>query len=370
MKRKIRLFVGGDGILTVEDPSPLEIKVLNRLGIKLEENKPSDLSDKLSPNYRLLRDYRIKAGLPQNPGGLLNLHNREIKNALQGKNTKSGHLSIFALKRKLFKIYLKRCYLCGHGCKGQRILSGECPMGRPSYYYQHFIHLGEEKEIGRTLVVELIGCNIRCRFCQKGELINPEKADVAPFTPSLWRDIEREYHRDEFDNISFLGGNPDQSFLAVLDFLENAPDWASHLPIVWHTNGYSTPIFYSLLYGLVDVLVFDFKYFNSSCALSLSQAPQYKETAKSALRSIYSKKLFPLVIVRNLVLPGHWGCCQRPLLEYLKEFKDSMIFHPVWYRPSWEVTEEDGKLCRPTSEEEFIEVKNYASALKHNALHF
>lgn len=361
MKREIRLFVGKEGILTVEDPSPLEAEVLRRLHINLEENKHSTCFSKLSPNYRLLKNYQIQAALPQNTERLLNLHNREIKNALLSKTANNGHHSIFDLKRRLFKNYLKKCCLCGHRCRGRKILSGECPIGKKSYYYQHFIHVGEEKEIGRTLIIELVGCNIRCKFCQKGELINPKKLKLMPFTSSLWNVIEKTYRYSDFYNISFLGGNPDQSFLAVLDFLENAPDWASNFPIVWHTNGYSNPIFYNLLCGLADILVFDFKYFNNSCAFRFSQAPLYKETAKNALKTIVIKRSFPLVIVRHLLLPGHWNCCQKALIDWLKEYKMGIIFHPMTqYKPLWMITDKDGRLSSPIEEEEFLRLRNYA----------
>lgn len=361
MKREMRLFVEKDGILTVEDPSPVEIKLLRRLGIKLVENKPSTYTNKLSPNYKLLKDYRVQGTLPQNPNKLLDLHNQEIKKALLGEKNNCDNHSIFDLKRMLFISYIKKCCLCGHKCNGHRILTGECQIGRRSHYYQHFVHVGEEKEIGRTLVIELAGCNIRCKFCQKGELINPGKVKVIPFTPSLWDEIKSEYNYFDFENISFLGGNPDQSFLAILNFLENAPDWALNFPIVWHTNGYSNPIFYNLLYGLVDILVFDFKYFNNNCALSLSQAPLYKETAKTALKTICTKKLFPLVIVRHLLLPGHWNCCQKPLIDWLGKNKIDVIFHPIFqYKPLWKITYQDGRLSYPVKEKDFLWVKEYA----------
>ncbi len=216
------------------------------------------------------------------------------------------------------------------------------------------------KEVGRSLAIELLGCNITCKFCQKGELINPKKLKVLPFTPSLWEEIKREYNDTDFDNISFLGGNPDQSFLAVLDFLENAPEWAMSFPIVWHTNGYSSPLFYHLLSGLVDIVVFDFKYFNNSCAFKLSKAPFYKETAKTALKAICSQKLFPLVIVRHLLLPGHWDCCQNPLISWLKRNKMDVVFHPLsQYKPLWKITNRDYKLSRTLKEKESIRVKNY-----------
>jgi len=43
---------------------------------------------------------------------------------------------------------------------------GRCPMTRPARYHHHFVHLGEERKSVEPLI-ELTGCNMRCKFCQK-----------------------------------------------------------------------------------------------------------------------------------------------------------------------------------------------------------
>jgi putative pyruvate formate lyase activating enzyme len=359
-KQEMRLFISKDGMMVVEDPSPLEMAILNRLGIRLHENICSN--SRPSPKYKLLRDYRIPLSLDRGQKRLLAIHNEEVRKALSGEDPVfDSNYNLFNLKRSLLKGFLKRCCLCGYRCKGERILSGECPIGRPSYYYQHFIHIGEEREIGRTLVIELTGCNMRCRFCQKGELINPEDIKINPFTPTLWDNLKMDYQQGEFNSISFLGGNPDQSLLAVLDFLKHAPDWSSHLSIVWHTNGYSSPELYMLLWGLVDIWVFDFKYFDDRCAITLSQTPNYKATAKSALETICNMETLSSVIVRHLLLPGHWDCCQKPLIEYLSKYlKNRIIFHPMkQYLPLWRITPGDGEMNRRITTKELRQVLDY-----------
>ncbi len=360
-KQEIRLFISKDGMMVVDDPSPLEIAILKRLGIRLHENHCSN--SRPFPRYKLLRDYRIPVPLRRGHKSLLSIHNEKVREALSEEDSVFDYgYNLFDLKRSLLKRFLKKCCLCGYRCKGERAVAGECPVRRPSYYHQHFIHVGEEKEIGRTLVIELTGCNIRCKFCQKGELIKPADIEINPFTPSLWDDLKREYEQGEFNSISFLGGNPDQSLLAVLDFLEHAPDWASHLSIVWHTNGYSSPEFYQLLWGLVDIWVFDFKYFDDRCAIMLSQAPDYTKTAKSALEAICNiGSHSPPVIVRHLILPGHWECCQKPLIEYLSEhYKERIIFHPMGqYLPLWKITPEDGEANRRITTKELKQVLDY-----------
>ena len=103
-----------------------------------------------------------------------------------------------------------------------------------------------------------------------------------------------------------------------------------------HTNGYSTPSLYNLLRGLVDVWVVDFKYFDDRCSVSCSEAPRYVECAKQALETICELSPDVPVIVRHLILPGHWECCQKPLIEWLEGLKNQTLVHLMdQYRPAW-----------------------------------
>jgi uncharacterized Fe-S radical SAM superfamily protein PflX len=93
----------------------------------------------------------------------------------------------------------------------------------------------------------------------------------------------------------------------------------------------------------------------------LSGAPHYVETAKKGLRTVCNLSKYAPVIVRHLILPGHWVCCQRPLIRWLSHIREEIIFHPMsQYRPSWKVRDEDGELSRPISKEEFKQVQDYS----------
>lgn len=361
MKKKTRLFIGKDGTIAIEDPSPLELELLRRLGFSNLEQIQKESPLQLTPRRVYLKDVYISCPSNSDPYTLLTLHNEEVSKSLQGIKTNTGNCSLFDLKRKIFISLTRKCTLCGYKCKSLLRLISKCPVKNPSHYYQYFVHIGEEREIGNTLVIELTGCNLSCKFCQKAELRKSIVTSSKPLTAELWKELREEYKLHKFNSISFLGGNPDQSFLGILDFLEKSPRWASDLPIVWHTNGYSSPFFYQLLYGLVDILVFDFKYFNDQCAYELSKAIFYKEVAKKALKSIIEKELFPLVIVRHLILPGHWECCQKPLIDWLCRLKGSFLFHPMnQYKPLGEISQEDGELNRTLRVEEFTTVWDYA----------
>ena len=333
MKREVKFFVTGEGKVCVEDLSPLEAMVLQQMGVKVKEY--GDPIAPATPKRSLLRRVRVRGSLPDDVRSLESLHQDVVTNPekyTDGDTTEG--LSVFELKDYIMKKYLAKCLLCGLLCGGSFARKGRCPMTRPARYHHHFVHLGEEAEIGRTLVIELTGCNMRCKFCQKGELIRTARGRLLG--KRLWNGIAREYDPADYCNISFLGGNPDQSIVGVLEFLNSGPEWSYNIPIVWHTNGYSTPSLYNLLRGLVDVWVVDFKYFDDRCSVSCSEAPRYVECAKQALETICELSPDVPVIVRHLILPGHWECCQKPLIEWLEGLKNQTLVHLMdQYRPAW-----------------------------------
>jgi putative pyruvate formate lyase activating enzyme len=344
-KKDVRFFVTEDGKVAIEDLSPLEMKILVRMGVTIREDE-KDGDATTQPMWASLRKVVIDGPLPNNLKGLEALHQTVMQN-LAGymSNGKSEHgFSIFELKKRILESYLRNCHLCGLDCGGIHARQGHCPILRRARYHHHFVHLGEEKEIGRTLVIELTGCNLSCRFCQKGELI---EGGGHLLGRDVWSEIRNDYDVGDFGNISFLGGNPDQSITGVLRFMERAPAWAKRLPIVWHTNGYSSPSLYRLLDGIVDIWVIDFKYFDDTCAVACSDAPDYVEYAKQALQSVVTHSPYVPVIVRHLMLPGHFQCCQKPLIDYLETLKSHIILHLMdQYRPLWRVTPRETDLNR------------------------
>ena len=71
-----------------------------------------------------------------------------------------------------------------------------------------------------------------------------------------------------------------------------------------------------LLDGIVDVYLTDFKYGNSECAKRLSNVENYWEVV-SRNHKIARKQCE--MIIRHLVLPGHFDCCTKPVLEWISE---------------------------------------------------
>ena len=82
-------------------------------------------------------------------------------------------------------------------------------------------------------------------------------------------------------------------------------------PIVWKSDFYGTDEAFDLLEGVVDTYVADFKFGNDQCARQIARVDRYLEVVtRNLLRACCQGRL----IVRHLLLPGHFDCCYRPIV--------------------------------------------------------
>jgi putative pyruvate formate lyase activating enzyme len=257
--------------------------------------------------------------------------------------------SLLDLKIEIAARYIRSCVLCGHRCGVDRTRgeTGICGLGSDAIVAEHFVHIAEESPINPSILVSLAGCGLRCRYCQQWNLLAPSKVQGCPLEPALWQSLDVDGAR----SLSFVGGNPDESLLAVLRFLREAPeDWS--LPVVWNNHAYCTPESLDLLEGVVDAYLPDLKYGNNECGLRWSGVPAYSDVAGQAIARMLGQHV--PVIVRMLVLPGHVACCHVPSLRRLAEVatKDLKLSVRGQYCPDWKIVETDGAMsARPEPEE-------------------
>lgn len=268
--------------------------------------------------------------------------------------------TLLDLKIELAFRILKRCTLCARRCRVDRTReeTGVCGLGSRAYVAEYFVHIAEESPINPSLVLNLRGCGLRCRYCQQHRLIT----DVGntehdhELTEQLWTRLDYSKAR----SISFVGGNPDESLWAILKFLRSAPrTW--RLPVVWNCHAYGTVETLALLNGVVDAYVPDMKYMSDECAQRWSSVPEYPSTAQAAIRSM-SNQVVP-VYVRILVLPGHAECCHLPALAFLAQVpvrKNLFVSVRGQYVPDWKITDQDGPLSRRPTAQEVELVENAA----------
>jgi putative pyruvate formate lyase activating enzyme len=350
-----RLRIDDEGQLEIVDPGFDSLELLQLLDPEFSI-KRSALARFTAPSFLSLRTTGCALTIPQlaetDEADLWELHNQVMKNWLA--STDSSHrekneASVLGLKVELCRRVITNCRLCAHRCGINRTIGelGVCRLAENGIVAEHFVHIAEESPINPSLVLNLAGCGLRCRFCQQSALLTPETVPGEPLNSALWEKFDTREAR----SLSFVGGNPDESLYAILRFLESAPaNWL--LPLVWNCHSYATLETLSLLEGVVDVYVPDFKYGNDACGLKLSAVSHYTETAQTAIQAMLEQDV--PVMIRILVLPGHLECCHLPGLKFLASLPQNNLRISVrgQYCPDWKITQQDGLLARRVTSEE------------------
>jgi len=268
---------------------------------------------------------------------------------------------VLDLKLELSKRMLSSCRLCGRRCGVDRMHGelGKCQLGIEAIAANCFIHIAEEPPINPSTLISLAGCGLGCLYCQQWELldpVDPAMVNGRQLDASLWHELCWQKAR----SLSFIGGNPDESLYSILCFLKLAPTNMKNIPVVWNCNGYETPETLQLLDDIVDVYLPDFKYGNEDCGTRLSTVPDYLDVAKTAIEAMLAQKI--PVIVRILVLPGHFDCCHAPVLNYLAAVNNEQLLISIrgQYFPDWRIVDYDIEMARRASSGEVKAVRELA----------
>lgn len=228
--------------------------------------------------------------------------------------------------------HYEACSLCEHRCSVNRRMAefGPCKAGCEARVFRHRVELGEEVELIPSHLFYLSGCDLRCCFC-----IAEEKA----FNPAIGTELTATFLQEAIawgrsrgaKNIQWVGGEPTIHLPAILRAMAGCDDLP---PVVWKSDFYGTPAAFELLEGIVDVYVADFKFGNDVCAKRLAKVERYVEViSRNLLLAAGQGDL----IVRHLLLPGHFECCYRPIVEQLARTMPSVKFSiRGGYRPRWQ----------------------------------
>ena len=213
-----------------------------------------------------------------------------------------------------FESSLENCLLCPRKCGINRLEgeTGYCRAGSEVRAASIIVHTGEEPPISGTAgsgTVFLSGCNMRCVYCQNypisqmdhGNTINPEDLALA-----MLKLESRGAH-----NINLV--TPVQHLPGIVKAIAAARASGLGLPIVYNTSGYECPETIRMLEGIVQVYLADMRYSDPEVAGRLSDAPDYPERNRRAIRQMFETVgLLQCkagiatrgLIIRHLVLPG------------------------------------------------------------------
>ncbi len=210
---------------------------------------------------------------------------------------------------------LRSCTACPRSCHVDRIsgVPGVCGIARFAIVSGASAHFGEEScLVGRrgSGTIFYSGCNLRCVFCQNWEISQRRDGRIADGRAIA--DLMLGLQEAGCHNINLV--TPEHVVPQVIEAVALAVEDGLRLPIVYNTSAYDAIESLRALDGIVDIYMPDFKYWSSEAAGRLSQAADYPQRARDAIREMH-RQVGDLrfdargiaqrgLLVRHLVMPG------------------------------------------------------------------
>lgn len=221
---------------------------------------------------------------------------------------------------KLAQRHLLDCQLCPHRCGAARQAgAGVCRVGETSYIASEMLHMGEEELLRPAHAIFFSGCTATCSFCTAARFAFRPTYGVSVTPEQLaMRVIQRQ--RQGARSLCFIGGDPAPHIPFILATL--AILGAKRIiPAVFNSNFYLTPEALDLLDSAIDVYLPDLKFGPTrgpqSCGERIGGMPNYWQTVTRCIE--HALTAGKRVIVRHLLMPGHFDCCTAPVLHWLSE---------------------------------------------------
>ncbi|NVO01232.1 MAG: radical SAM protein [Bacteroidetes bacterium] len=215
---------------------------------------------------------------------------------------------------------LTNCKICPRNCGADRSSKklGYCNSDASFNISSICIHKGEEPIISGSegiCNVFFSRCNLQCVFCQNFQ-ISKNNEDVINHQISLEEIVNRiKVHLDNgCKSVGFV--SPSHFIPQMVAIIDELNKLAVKPIIVYNTNAYDKVETIKALEGMVDVYLPDFKYFYNELAKEYSDAIDYPEISKAAIKEMFRQKGATILkdengiaesglIIRHLVLPGN-----------------------------------------------------------------
>ena len=269
---------------------------------------------------------------------------------------------------ELFAI-LESCVLCPRACRKNRRENekGYCQSGEELIVSAIHPHLGEEEPlvgrgrffgVGGSGTVFLTGCNLGCVYCQNydiSHLIQGTRISADDLARSMI-----ELQNNGCHNVNFV--TPTHFVPQLVKSIEIAAGMGLNIPIVYNCGGYESVETIRLLEGIIDIYMPDIKYSDSQCSAKYSNAPDYFERCKEAVKEMHrqvgdlrlnSRDIAERgLLIRHLVLPNDLAG-SRGVLKFIAEeiSTDSYVNLMAQYLPLFEAANYEELNRRPSQEE-------------------
>ncbi len=286
---------------------------------------------------------------------LWRIHKQSLKKAPSKKSVKK---SLLDLKIELGERMLKKCELCERKCMINRHKTkGFCGVGPNPRVFGAHTHWGEESFITPSATIFFAGCTMKCLYCQNAPESITYKAG-EPWNPLMMAEWMKDMRLGGCRNINLVGGDPTPNVPAILKALKLLD---VNIPIIFNSNAYCSSKCMELLSKVIDLYLFDFRYFSDACGMKLSDTRNYPEIA--ARNHKLAVKRGDL-LVRVLIIPNHVECDAVPIIKWLAEnVKGKAVINVMsQYRPCFKAYNYP-EINRCLTSDEFKKVYNLAKKL-------
>jgi len=266
---------------------------------------------------------------------------------------------------KAFRI-LENCTLCPRNCGVNRLEGerGTCRAGHLPEVSSYAPHFGEEKPLvgfHGSGTIFMTHCNLRCLFCQNYSISHLGQGQKVSFEKLAKMMIELQ--RLGCHNINFV--SPSHYAAQILKSIPIAVEKGLSVPLVYNTGGYDSLETLKLLDGVFDIYMPDFKYTKAEVAQEYSNAPDYPEIAKLALKEM-QRQVGDLVfdgtgialrglLIRHLVLPQQMAGTREAMHFLATEISKNVYVNIMdQYRPCGDIPP-NSPLDRGITQEEYNE---------------
>ncbi len=262
------------------------------------------------------------------------------------------------------------CILCPRKCRVYRSEgeTGFCGIGEKAVVSSVGPHFGEESVLvglGGSGTIFFAGCNLGCIFCQNFDISHHHHGNEMTIEQLAQAMLELQNYG--CSNINLV--TPTHVVTAIMAAIELAEAKGLTLPIVYNSGGYDSVETLKLLAGSIDIYMPDMKYADSVVAGGLSEASDYPEVNRAAVKEMH-KQVGGLevekglarhgLLVRHLVLPNLLAGSFE-IIDFLAEqiSPKTTINIMDQYRPCFEASLHSKINRRPTSQE-IESVRQYA----------
>lgn len=264
---------------------------------------------------------------------------------------------------------LKRCELCPHNCKVNRLNGeiGRCKCKDKVKIALASVHYYEEPCISGengSGTIFFSGCNLNCKFCQNYEISQLGKG--IEITIEELSDIFIKQQNKGVNNINLV--TPTMYVYQIIEAIKIARKKGLDIPIIYNSNGYENIETIKKLNGYIDVYLPDLKYYDDEIAYKYSGINNYFENAKSAILEMQKQVGGPKLnengiiqkglIIRHLVLPNNIENSEK-ILRWIKSNINEEVYISIMaqYFPSYKAKQMND-INRKLSEEEYAKIED------------